>query len=329
MGLKAVVAFATDHKFHYYTGVALYTLIEHSSPERRYEILILADSLTSADSAIFTRLVEGRPNFSLRIIEMREKIAELGAENFYVGSYAIANYYRLFLHELLPEYDRVLYLDSDIVVQSDVGELFDTDLGNFMLGAVKDRAATLKEQLEQITYIKKTLKIRYPGKYFNSGVLLMDLDKMRNSDFSQRIRSEINSGIAFKFVDQDILNRIFGDKIYYLDATWNHMIQSRKHTKGKKIVHFPGIRPWLSEWNPLAALWWSVAEKTFFVQDLKQAVYVSSGRIEYLETIEKLYYGVLRSTSWRLTGFLRAVSNVARWCVKWGRKLCAGMIQGR
>ena len=60
---KAVVAFATDHNFRYYTGVALHTLMEHASPGTQYEILILADSLTPDDCAIFRRLVADRENF--------------------------------------------------------------------------------------------------------------------------------------------------------------------------------------------------------------------------------------------------------------------------
>ena len=317
-----VVAFATDHKFRYYTGVALHTLMEHSSPGTRYEILILADSLTSEDRAVFTRLVEGRANISLRILEMREKIAELGAENFYVETYPIAIYYRLFLHELLPEYDRVLYLDSDIVVQADVRELFDTDLGEFMLGAVKDYVTT---RLTFFAYIRNTLKVRKPGKYFNSGVLLMDLGKLRNSEFSQRVRDELGSGISFKFPDQDILNRIFGDNICYMNAAWNCIIGSGNTAKHKKIIHFPGIKPWFSMLNPLGASWWAAAEKTFFVREMKEELLASPERVKYLENREISYYELWTSKCWRITAGLRLIFNL----MKWSKNIFDGIVLGK
>lgn len=326
---KIVVAFATDHKYHYYTGVALYSLIRHASPESQYEILILADSLTSSDSAIFAKLVEGRTNFTLRILEMREKIAELGVENFYLGSYSIANYYRLFLHELLPQYDRVLYLDSDILVQSDVRELFHMDIGSYSLGAVKDRTATRFPfsvyDLGHFMYFKNKLKLEKPHKYFNSGVLLMNLEKLRKSDFSRRVRDEVASGLPFKFVDQDILNRVFNDKIYYFDETWNYMTIPGDHTEKKKIVHISGEHPWLSITKPHYELWWSVAGKTFFAQDLKKDLYASSERIDYLENIEKSYFAVLQSTCWRMTAVFRAVINR----VKWSKVLFDGIVLRR
>lgn len=310
MKSKVIVAFATDYKFRYYTGVALHTLIRHASPETQYEILILANSLTSSDGAIFAKLVEDRKNFTLRILEMREKIAELGVEKFYLGNYAIAVYYRLFLHELLPQYDKVLYLDSDILVQADVGELFQTDLGNNALGAIKDRVTN---RLTFFAYIRNTLKMRRPGKYFNSGVLLMDLNKLRNSDFSHRVRGEINSGIPFRFPDQDILNRLLCGKVSYLNAAWNHMIQNGKHIEQKKIVHFPALTPWFSVRDPLAAFWWSVAEETFFVQEMKEELSCSPERMKYLEKKEMAYYELLQSTCWHITAGLRLVFDIMKW----------------
>ena len=317
-----VAAFATDHKFRYYTGVALHTLAEHASAETRYEILILADSPTPEDKAFFARILAGKANFSLRVLEMREKIAELGEKNFYTGSYSIANYYRLFLHEMLPEYGRVLYLDSDIVVQADVRELFETDLCGFALGAMKDFGPT---RLKQYAYIRNTLKLERPGGYFNSGVLLMDLEKLRSSEFSRQVRENISSGLSFKWVDQDVLNRIFDGRIRYLDPAWNYMALPGKHPERKKILHFPGVKPWFSETNPAAAPWWDAAGKTFFVQDMKKEVYASPERIKFLEDRESAYYAVLHSTCWFITAPMRWIIDT----VKLSKELLKAVISGR
>ena len=69
MNEKVVIAFATDHNFRYYTGVALFSLMEHASSDTQYEILILSESLFPSDSAVFTGLVEGKKNFSLHFVD--------------------------------------------------------------------------------------------------------------------------------------------------------------------------------------------------------------------------------------------------------------------
>ena len=168
---KVVIAFATDHNFRYYTGVALFSLMEHASPDTRYEILILAESLSEADSNIFYRLIEGEKNFSLRIIDMKEKMAGINTKKIQLRENysSIAILHRLFLHELLPEYDKVLYLDSDIIVQSDVRKLFTVDLKGFPIGAARDLPAQKFSAsfhgLERFLYLKDTLKLKNISNY--------------------------------------------------------------------------------------------------------------------------------------------------------------------
>ena len=74
---KVVIAFATDHNFRYYTGIALFSLMEHAAPDTQYEILILSESLSAVDCALFTRLIEVKKNFSLRFVDVSEKIREI------------------------------------------------------------------------------------------------------------------------------------------------------------------------------------------------------------------------------------------------------------
>ena len=140
MNEKAVIAFATDHNFRYYTGVSLFSLMEYASPETQYEILILSESPSESDCTFFTRLIEGKKNFSLRFVDVNHSIKEIDYAKIHSGTYGIAVLYRLFMYELLPEYDRILYLDSDIIVQSDVKELFDADLQGATIGAVRDHS---------------------------------------------------------------------------------------------------------------------------------------------------------------------------------------------
>lgn len=311
---KVVIAFATDHNFRYYTGVALFSLMEHASSDTQYEILILSESLSAADRALFFRLIEGKENFSLHFVDLKEKVKEIDITKLHLGGYGIAVLYRLFMHELLPEYDRILYLDSDIIVQADVKELFEADLKGAPIGVVKDfltSFGTLRAWLF-LDYCSKTLKLKNPKNYFNSGVLLLDTAQLRKSDFSQNLYSEFNCRIQFKFPDQDILNRIFEDKVCYLDQTWNYIIDKGHTAEGSKIVHYANLHPWFSNLLPKADLWWGTAEKTFFSEKMKKELINHPSRIKYLEYIEKAYYETRQSTCWRITAFMRFTADTIR-----------------
>ena len=205
MTQNVAVAFATDHKYRYFTGVTLFSLIEHSSAETLYDIFILTEELSDSDRSIFYKLIEGRKNFSLHILDIKEKLKELGRENFQLsGAYtSISTYFRLFMHELLVQYDRILYLDSDIIIQADIKDLFYQDLGKFPIGAVKDFAVSRWPfsaiKREHFQFAENELKMKNPAGYFNAGVLLMDLDKLRRSDFSKQVGNELRKKKTLKF----------------------------------------------------------------------------------------------------------------------------------
>ena len=81
----------------------------------------------------------------------------------------------------------------------------------------------------------------------------------------------------------------------------------------QKIVHFAGIRPWLSMLIPSADLWWNAAEKTFFSEDMKAELSYHPDKVKYWQEIEKIYYNTLQSTSWRLTTWLRFLFDTIKW----------------
>lgn len=316
MDEKIVVAFATDRKYRYYTGVTLYSLIQHASSDTEYEIILLCENLTEEDQEIFTRLISGKEKFSLHFIDMHSKIREIGADKFYTtGHYAISVYYRLFLPEILPQYDKVLYLDSDLIVQTDIKKLYSIDIGDFALAAVTDRGSSSiplnVRTMDFYCYCRRVLGLRKPKQYFNSGVLIINLQKLRNSDYPQRIRTEISSGIHFVYPDQDILNRIFDGKTFYLNKSWNYMtIQKGTCLEKKSILHFAGVlHPWISTHLPNCEIWWEVAEKSLLAEKIRKVNYCSPEQMKYYENIDFSYNNVIKSSCWRYTAFYRYLRN--------------------
>ena len=157
------------------------------------------------------------------------------------GTWSKEVYFRLFAPYLLPDIDVVLYLDGDTIVDDNLCELFSVDISRFAFAAVAN-----DEESSHIIRLNKDLK-----KYYNSGVLLMNLKEIRNQiSFKEMKDAVINSTNNYIFPDQDFINVVFCEKIYELAQKYNYMINllERKsdYTKLNKytICHFVLQKPW-------------------------------------------------------------------------------------
>ena len=123
---------------------------------------------------------------------------------------------RFWLPELLLDRSRVIYLDSDTLVMSDLQGLWETPLDPHPLGAV----ANVVEPAARPHV--RALGIQYPGGFFNSGVLLMDLDRMRTEGSSEQLfKAAADLRESLVWPDQDALNLVFADRWFPLHPRWN------------------------------------------------------------------------------------------------------------
>lgn len=127
-------------------------------------------------------------------------------------------FYRLFAHKIFPNLDRMLYLDSDTLIFGDLWELFQTDMGDNVIGAVRDMALVDNPNNYIGQYVREfTEKHMKGGHYINSGVLLMDMTKRAELDsLGQPIDSK-----QLVCPDQDLLNMRFAGRILYLSLKYN------------------------------------------------------------------------------------------------------------
>ena len=88
--------------------------------------------------------------------------------------YSIATYYRLFIADMFPEYDKVVYIDSDTVVPGDISKMYLTDIGANLVGAIHDNVMAVPTFGE---YVEKVLDVSRK-RYFNAGILLMNLKQL-------------------------------------------------------------------------------------------------------------------------------------------------------
>ena len=126
-------------------------------------------------------LIANHPNFSLRFIDISpyyQKFRSL----FLRGHFTIETWFRLLLPELLPHYHKVLYLDADLVTETDLAELYATDLKGYLLAACHDAdtAGLYNERgSDKKFYMDHILKLKHPYDYFQAGVILFNLDEFR------------------------------------------------------------------------------------------------------------------------------------------------------
>ena len=166
---------------------------------------------------------------------------------------------RLFLPELLPALDRVLYLDIDLLVQADVGELYDVELGENVVAAKRTRLRTWANLVRPVTRGSLHLppekawlmRRRIHGtsvlttRTFNAGVLLLNLDIMRKDNFTVE---NLHLVEQCWLNDQDVLNVYGRDRVVELEPAWN-TVPSQDSELNPKIIHWAGpAKPWKQDY---------------------------------------------------------------------------------
>ena len=210
------IFFAIDDNYAPFFKIAVKSMMMNSNNNYHYNIYILHTDLS--ESVKESILSVSQENYTINFVDMSEKIKYIKEKLHTRDYYSKAIYFRLFIPTMFPHLDKALYLDSDIVIPGDISELYNTDLGTNLVGAIPDEAVSYVEEF--IEYVNKYLGVHHT-KYFNSGILLMNLKELRKFDFENKFISLLNQ-IAFTVApDQDYLNCICKDRVTYVSRVWN------------------------------------------------------------------------------------------------------------
>ena len=275
------VLFSSNDNYVRHLGVSLYSLLSNNQTEQKINCFVIENEIKSANLNNLRQIVNSFANADLFIIPFSKFKDKLKLDMPWPVS--LSCYARLFVSELLPsEIDRVLYLDCDTVITSSLSELWNINLGENVVGAVQDQVAK---------NVKSAVGLETIDRYFNSGVLLINLKKWREMKIGDRCLQFIDEH-AGKVIhhDQGVLNGIlktcwFRLPIKYNVMTIHYMISLSKIMKyykdessfyGKEeialskkcpaILHFtPSFtnHPW--EYNcrhPLRSLYRNILNKT-------------------------------------------------------------------
>ena len=176
------VFMAVDDGYIPFLGVALKSVIENSSKENKYEIKILYTKV-SEENKNKIKAYETE-NVSIEFVDLSSKLHEIEDKLYTRNYFSNTTYFRLFIPELYPEYDKAVYIDCDTVIVADIAELYNTDMGTNLVAAAPDDIIQYNKVFQD--YAELVVGVESYTKYFNAGVLLMNLDQLRKFKFQEK-----------------------------------------------------------------------------------------------------------------------------------------------
>ncbi len=298
------VILSADDRFAPFLEVMIRSIALKASDDRIYDIVVLHSNITEKNQKVIKDFNQ-KDNFMIRFVDVSSYFDRNGL--FVDKHLSVETYYRLIIPEIMPNYHKVLYLDSDMVVTEDIAKLFEIDLNGKVLGAVKDIdiAGQVKSNINDFPKYIQDLGLDNPFNYFQAGVLLIDLDELRENTNSRNLL-KIASEMQYRCHDQDVLNKVFKDKVMYLSQKWNVIMlwefpehnmkridfvkmaprnmyyEYENARRTPYIVHYAGEqKPWVCVDCDMAEYFWDIAKDSPFYQLIQYRVHYSLAEERY------------------------------------------------
>lgn len=263
------IFFAVDDGYCPFLAVALQSMLDNSSPENTYLIKILHTDISEENKKKIGKYE--RANVDIEFVDLNYYIKKVKDKLYTRDYYSATTYFRLFLPNLYPQYDKVLYLDSDIVILDDIAKLYNTDMGDNLVAAAPDDVVISNPIFRD--YAEKVVGVADCNRYFNAGVLLMNLHQLRRFKFQEKF-TYILERIRFEVAqDQDYLNRLCKGRVKIVDRTWNRMpIPDPKiRTEDVRLVHYNlAFKPWHFEDILYQEFFWMYAQQTEYIDAIHE-----------------------------------------------------------
>lgn len=270
------ICFATDDNYVKTTAIAIMTVLLTNKNEE-ISFYILSQSLTEENKEILKSTVlryssKSHIQFCILTSSIIDKFSSTIKKENHVS---LAAYLRLFIPSLIPDnVHKILYLDGDIICVDSLRLLYETDLTNYSIAAVYDERTCDSECFERLNYPMK-------NGYFNSGILLINVDYWRKNSIQQKCIDFVlgNKEICL-WHDQDALNKILNGTVKFCHIKYNvyeHLYEKENNypalfnneikeaVENPVIIHFcSGRKPWTFESRcPFTAIWLKLYKQLF------------------------------------------------------------------
>lgn len=283
------IFFAVDDEYIPFLAVTLQSIVEHSTEENYYVIKILCTNISEENKEKINKYT--KDNISIEFVDLNYYIEKIKNKLYTRDYFSMTTYFRLFISNLYPQYNKAIYLDSDIVLLTDVVELYKEDIGDNLVGAVRDDIIQQNEVFQE--YVEKVVGVSSYKNYFNAGMLIMNLDELRKNKFQEKFLYLLENVKYSVVQDQDYLNRICKGRVKLLDASWNVMPNATKDVNEDniKLIHYNyQYKPWHYDNIAYANYFWNFAQKTEFYDKLQEVKNNFTDEMKYEDRVadEKL-----------------------------------------
>ena len=277
--------FATDKKYIQHLTVTLQSIFENNKNTSFKVFLLVEEEPDQKFGKVVETLSRVGVEHSFLKIDLK-KFSQFEVDRHVT----LASYFRLILGDVLPpEINKIIYFDSDLVVCSDIGDLWGINVKGYALAAVEDSKFNRHSDL----------KIPLSASYFNAGVLVINVDFFRRTSFFKSATSYyLSNQEKILWWDQDILNGLLFNNWYKLENAWNvtttevDSYVKKSSSISPKIIHYTGSsKPWhFQNKHPLKQEYYYYLHKTPFknfspfIEYLKNKVeYLLKGRSSFLK----------------------------------------------
>jgi len=298
------IILAADDNYARPLAVLAHSILLNLRPGYFADIKVLETRISEEHKKEIETEVAKFQNGQVQFINMSEKISgfELppnpaqAAETYWTSE----AYYRLFIEDIVHDHDKTIYLDTDMVVDGDISELYETDISGYLLGACRSSwlqwcvsTGHLSNGFSYRDYISNVLKLCDPMSYFSSGMMLLNIKEIKEFELKRKSLELLSKIYAtVRFPDQCILNVVCDGRVKVLPFRWNFMSvgedrrefldegwlrqwrpDSRRYYQSgegdPRIIHYvTSKKPWKFPHCSLGRIWWRYARKCDFYNDI-------------------------------------------------------------
>ena len=340
------VFFSTGENFAPFCCAAILSLLDYASHDRFYDIIILDSGMQDESKKKYLSLVKNSHNVSIRfysVMHILEKYTLDSCRHFTVDCYS-----RLLIPDIIPNHTKAVYLDGDMILMCDVAKLFDIDVSDVYVSALrclgfptallgdalpKDEVLKFTDYFTNIAQVKK----ENWANFFTTGTLVMNLSLIRKSySHTQLLEYAEEKKDIHWYLDVEVLNYFFQDKVRILpfewgwvpftknDRNWEHISLSPQEIfdeyieagKNPKIIHYGGEqKPWINPNRIRAEEFWLVFRRTpFYVMHFEKLMIYLNNRLikteKKVDEIHTLVYSPFRTLLRRI--FRKLKSTIGR-----------------
>jgi lipopolysaccharide biosynthesis glycosyltransferase len=294
------VCIAFNNAFAPYAGVLIKSIVNVSTKENNYDIVVLHTDVSTESKTRFQLMIKGKKNFSIRFVETAPFFHGLDLPTHMHFGKEI--YYRLRIPTIFSNYGKVVYLDADTVVLRDVADLHNENMAQKYFAAVPDyvmkgfrklKICSLRETggLESEKYLTNYVGMKNPENYFQSGVMVFNVTVLKKENVEEKLLKLLN-GKVYWFPDQDIMNLVAEGRTLPLDYNWNVLHgngdvdsfyiqlpagEFDKYIEARRnpfIIHYAGEKkPWKVYDIDFCEKFWEIARATPWGKEMRSLRY--------------------------------------------------------